>query len=282
MKRDQLSLYAVLAACLLASFGWGQVAPKSFESGLYTMRGEVPPVGREHPDLMYQFNLADEEFYVHVPPNYTGYEPFGVFTFISPGPKMTELPEGWAKVMEKMKLIFVAPQRADNNQYTGRRGGLAVVSALGMDDLFEVNRQRMYVGGFSGGARMACRVGFYHPEIFSGVIAISGAEYRRPIENVRASQKGDYGLFVVDAKRAAEAKKRVGFAFVTGSKDFRQGNIQDIYYDGFLKDGFRCRLLESKGMGHQLCDGDTLTKAIQFIESSSERKKGKKKVVRML
>ena len=55
------------------------------------------------------------------------------------------------------------------------------------------------------------------------------------------------------------------FVLITGSKDFRHGNILDLYA-GFEADGFNARLIDVPGMGHEDCNGSTLEQALQFIE----------------
>ena len=56
------------------------------------------------------------------------------------------------------------------------------------------------------------------------------------------------------------------FVFVTGPKDFRHDYILDLYNGGFLKNGFRAKLLDVPTMGHQICSGDSLEQALGFIE----------------
>jgi hypothetical protein len=57
----------------------------------------------------------------------------------------------------------------------------------------------------------------------------------------------------------------VRFAFITGAKDFRYGNILDIYQGGFVKNGFQARLIDQPNMGHQLCSSESLLEAFDFV-----------------
>ena len=56
---------------------------------------------------------------------------------------------------------------------------------------------------------------------------------------------------------------------MTGSKDFRHGNILDIYNGGFRPDGFQARLLDIDGMPHALCPASVLNESLDFIENKS-------------
>jgi hypothetical protein len=48
--------------------------------------------------------------------------------------------------------------------------------------------------------------------------------------------------------------RQVRFVLITGSNDFRRGNILDIYHGGFSREQFQAKLFDVPGMGH-----DTLT-----------------------
>ena len=103
---------------------------------------------------------------------------------------------------------------------------------------------------------MACYVAFLRPTMFSGVVAICGAEYCRQVPRVEATRNDPYGYFPLEQRRADEAKQKVRFVLVTGAEDFRYGNILDLYKGGFRKDGYEVRLLDVPGMEHTICRGE--------------------------
>ena len=59
------------------------------------------------------------------------------------------------------------------------------------------------------------------------------------------------------------------FVLITGTNDFRRGNILDIFHGGFEHDGFQAKLFDIAGMGHDVCDGKTLAYALDFLENGS-------------
>jgi hypothetical protein len=65
------------------------------------------------------------------------------------------------------------------------------------------------------------------------------------------------------------AARQVRFALVTGSNDFRHGNILDIFHGGFERDGFQAKLFDVPGMAHDTCDRETLGRIIEFLEGRS-------------
>jgi hypothetical protein len=76
-----------------------------------------------------------------------------------------------------------------------------------------------------------------------------------------------YGLLEATADEIANAHT-VRFALITGSQDFRRGNILDIFNGGFSPDGFKARLFDVPGMPHDTADGQTLSAALDFIEQA--------------
>jgi len=78
-----------------------------------------------------------------------------------------------------------------------------------------------------------------------------------------------YGLWIADATAGEieRAKRTVRFVLISGTQDFRRGNILDIYNGGYAAHGFQAKLLYVEGMGHDVCDARTLKEALAFLES---------------
>ena len=51
---------------------------------------------------------------------------------------------------------------------------------------------------------------------------------------------------------------------ITGSRDFRHGNILDIFNGGFAAEGFKAKLFDVPGMPHDTADAQTLSAAPRF------------------
>lgn len=235
------------------------------------MAGGVPHIEAHDPRVQYEFDLTQERFYVYVPANYTDTERFGMLVFLSPSDDWTKVPRGWETVLQQRKLIYIAPQKVGNNQPVARRVGLGVVTALKLCEFARIDPARVYVSGLSGGARVASRAAFAHPSLFSGVFAVCGVNFCRKVPRVHATEKDEYGYFSIDQPRSDETKRRVKFALVTGSKDFRYGNILDVYQGGFLRDGYKVKLFDVPGMGHTLCPATVLNDAINWFEEAPAR-----------
>lgn len=239
--------------------------------GIESFGAPMPEIARRSPRIQYDLDLTQERYFVHVPANYTGTEPFGLIVFVHAGEAVEQLPAGWNAVLAQRKFLFVAAQQSGNGQVDGRRMGLAVLGALKMAERYKIDPQRVYAAGFSGGARVAGKLGFYQPDLFRGTIQCCGADFYEAVPAVHAKPAADnaagpYGMLEANRDEIDLARKNVRFALITGSKDFRYGNILDIYQGGFSKAGFQAKLLDVPGMDHRLCDGKTLATAIAFLE----------------
>jgi hypothetical protein len=135
-------------------------------------------------------------------------------------------------------------------------------------EMAKIDNKRIYVAGFSGGARVASYAAFLRPSLFTGVFGVCGLDFCQKVDRVKATGEDAYGVFSVDEQRAEEAKKKVKFAVVTGSKDFRYGNILDIYSGGYLKNGYDAKLIDVPGMEHTLCPGKILSDGLVFLDKA--------------
>jgi hypothetical protein len=186
------------------------------------------------------------------------------------------VPPGWANVLQERNLIFIAPQNAGNKQPTSRRAGLAILAATKLLEMAKLDTNRVYASGFSGGARVASYVSFLRPSLFSGVFAVCGVDFPRKVPRVNAAKEDDYGYFSPGDQRMDDAKKNVKFVLVTGSKDFRHGNILDIYTGGFRKDDYAVKLIDVPGMDHEICSQNALSQGVAFLDKKTESAAGKK------
>jgi predicted esterase len=176
-------------------------------------------------------------------------------------------------VLDDRKYIFVAAQNAGNDQPRGRRLGLAVMAALKAMKIYHIDPKRVYAAGFSGGARMSGLLGFYQSDIFRGTIQNCGADFYKSVPIVDATSQVDtaghpYGLLEASGADVRGARS-VRFVLITGTNDFRRSNILDIFHGGFEKDGFQAKLFDVPGMEHDICDGETLSRALDFLEGVS-------------
>ena len=244
------------------------------DKSLITLAGPAAEIARHATTVKYDLDLSKERYFIFVPSGYTGKEPYGLVVYTSPGKEMAELPTGWKAVLERRKLIFLAAQSAGNDRDSASRCGLAVLGATIIKQKYSIDPARVYAAGFSGGARVSGQLGFYHPEMFHGTIQACGADFYEAVPQVHPVAKetsalGLYGVIKVTPEEVEQAKPSTRFVFITGAKDFRYADIQNIYEGGFSKSGFKAKLIDVPGMGHDDCGAKALVQALDFIEEGT-------------
>ena len=233
----------------------------------------MPEIPDRNSKLIYEFDLSLEPALIHVPANYDGSEPFGLIVLLPADAPYQGLPKGWQDVLAQRKLILVSPQRALNSRDSDQRCGLGVVCALKMRQFYEIDPRRIYAAGYSGGARIASQLGYYHAGLFRGTIQSCGCDYHRPVPAVHAvplesdNPRHPYGVFSPSAGEIKAARRKVRFVLITGAADFRYGHLLDIYQGGFVQDDFHAQFIDVPFMTHATCGPEALNLALDFIES---------------
>jgi pimeloyl-ACP methyl ester carboxylesterase len=120
-------------------------------------------------------DLAQERFTVYVPshPRAQGY---GLLVFVPPW-ENARLPRGWAAVLDRHGVIFVSAANSGNEaNILDRRDPLALLAAHNIMQRFRVDPERIYIGGFSGGSRVALRLALGFPDLFRGAFLNAGSD----------------------------------------------------------------------------------------------------------
>jgi len=236
-----------------------------------TFVGDLPKVSARSPRIDYEIDLQRETFAIHVPANYDGSQPYGLIVFIPAAGLTVGAPNGWAQVLEERRLLLVVPQNAVNGVAKATRLGLGVVAALKMQERYRIDPRRIYAAGISGGARIACRLGFYQSDLFRGTIQSCGSDFPRVVPRMKAvpldrDQGQEYGVMEATETEAQRARTNVRFVIATGPGDFRYGNLFDIFHGGFMRDGYKAGFIDVPEMRHAVCSGETLRRALDFLD----------------
>lgn len=195
-----------------------------------------------------------QRYELFLPPRYNAQRAWPVVVFISPGNQ----PSGFSsfhKACTSLGIIFASPYDAGNN-CPGPRRVRIVLDVL--DDVrrrFNTDVDRTYLGGFSGGGRIACQVAFALPEYFGGVIPVCAAGDLREESWLR--------------RRCID---RLSVALLTGERDFNRGEVER-FRGPILKDvGVRTRIWVQAGMGHSVPGDATVMQAIKWLnEGATDR-----------
>lgn len=190
-----------------------------------------------------------QEWEIVVPGNYDPHNPPGVLIYISPTDS-GRIPNTWTSVLESENLIWIAASHSGNDRAVVRRSAHAILAIQVLDHRYNIDTSRVYLAGFSGGARVSGLVAAGYPELFSGAVYIGGAEMWNQD----------------DASIDLEAIRRNRFVFMAGSNDFNRSMARKVlakYRDlGIANVDFILMSLK----GHELPDAKQLLKALRFLD----------------
>jgi hypothetical protein len=120
-------------------------------------------------------NLAQEKFTVYVP-SHPPAQGYGLLVFIAPWDNAM-LPRSWAAILDRRGVIFVSAANSGNAaNILDRRDPLALLAAHNIMQRFRVDPGRIYIGGFSGGSRVALRLALGYPDLFRGAFLNAGSD----------------------------------------------------------------------------------------------------------
>jgi pimeloyl-ACP methyl ester carboxylesterase len=152
-------------------------------------------------------DLASERFSVYVPdhPPPHGYS---LLVFVPPWSR-AEVPSQWIPALDRHDMILVTAANSGNDANTvDRREPLALLAAQNAMAQYPVDPQQVYIGGFSGGSRVALRLALGYPDVFHGALLNAGSD---PIGNA------DVPLPPAELFRRFQDSMRL--VYVTGERD---------------------------------------------------------------
>lgn len=153
-------------------------------------------------------DLARERFIVYVPRGPHPPRGYALLVFVPPW-SQAEVPKGWVATLDRHAIIFVSASNSGNEaNVLDRREPLALLAEQNIARHYPIDAQHIYVGGFSGGARVALRLALAYPDVFHGALLDAGSD---PIGNAQIPLPPT-DLF----RRFQEATRLV---YVTGAND---------------------------------------------------------------
>ena len=206
-----------------------------------------------------QIDLPNEKFALYVPATPPPKDGFGLLVFVSPVPEPVR-PVLWREALDRHDLILVSPANAGNDtSVLDRRLPLALLAYENVRALHPLDPKRVYVGGFSGGSRVAEVAALAYPDVFRGALLEAGSD---PIG-------GEAGIYLPPAElfRQFQATRLV---YVTGEKD--QVNLLDDQASRTsMKDNcvFDIEVLVARRLGHDLLDPANLGRALDALDKRS-------------
>jgi len=261
---------AWVIAGLLALQG-GKLPP--FQAGTSDVTFEKSPPHSDIDELKARFRASDaipaydvtkEKFRLVVPKSYTHAAKWGLFIYVN-ADDGAALPGGYDAVLEKHKLIAVSAYKSGNGRNIFDRFRMAIDADFNLQKRFNIDPTRVYVSGFSGGARVASMLCVAYADLFSGGIPFCGVNFYTEIPS-EGGKHWPVGYLPVD-EALKIAKEGGRFVLVTGEKDMNLKETKSVYENGFRKEGFKhTLLLEVPGLGHAPPPADWFDKGLTFLD----------------
>jgi hypothetical protein len=114
--------------------------------------------------------LASERFAFYVPSQPPPPRGYALLVFVPPWDE-AGVPREWLAVLDSHDMIYVSAAHSDNSaDVLERREPLALLGAENMMLRYRIDPKRVYIGGFSGGARVAERLALGFPDVFHGAL----------------------------------------------------------------------------------------------------------------
>ncbi len=120
-------------------------------------------------------DLADERFALHVPAKAPA-DGYALLVFVSPWPQ-ANVPAAGVTALDRHDIILVGAERSGNDaDRLDRREPLALLAAYNVMRKYPVDPHRVFIGGFSGGSRVALRLALGYPDLFRGALLMAGSD----------------------------------------------------------------------------------------------------------
>ncbi len=153
-------------------------------------------------------DLAAEKLLVRVPSKAGPDGRYGLLVFMDPRPKARMDPQ-LNNVLDGSGLIWISPDNAgDDANELERRIPLALLAYEYVRKNYDLDPDRVYLAGSAGGSRLAQRLLFTYPDVFTGAIVDSGA-----------AELGTRGLPVPADSLLEQLRTRSRIAFATSKHD---------------------------------------------------------------
>ncbi|MFC1669816.1 ankyrin repeat domain-containing protein [Spirochaetota bacterium] len=221
---------------------------KSRRTGLYKMRFKsgypnFPGVFASDPVKKFP-SVSRQSVDIYVPTNYTGDKKFGLLVFMANGKPGSS----YRKFLDKHNIIW-----AGFNAYSASRRGvdqgyLAIAAAYHLQKKYNIDSNRVYVGGFSWGGLISANLLGYYPFLFKGMISMARG-----------------------IKPSSSFAKRLPIVMTTGDLD---SNLAANYmaYRLMMLNGYKhIKYIQEPGKGHTILSGLNFEKAILFLDKHRPR-----------
>jgi predicted esterase len=185
------------------------------------------------------------KFRVRIPP---GGRSSGVLVFVT-ARRSGDLPEGWEVPLDRANLAWISADDFGNDKLSAQRVLVALMGLKLAAQIAPLDTQRQYIGGMSGGGRIASLVMARFPKLFTGALYVVGADFHPTDEPLKP---------LLAARR---------YVFITGDRDFNRHEMKQVY-EQYRSNGVTATLLmDLPDFGHEYPQAQHLEQALAFLDA---------------
>ena len=227
------------------------------------------PISSEFSSFSY-LNPQADPYIIRLPNSINSSNSISLLAYIWAGNAGT-LCNGFESILDKYNVIYVAPQNAGNfindttknpGRYTEDREEKTIWAIRLIATAFNIDPSLIAVGGLSGGGRVASDLAYDHPELLSRVLGDSGCDSYKEVGN------GDAYAYDWTGTTVDVIRDQLRIAITTGPSDFRNINLGNVYYKGFLPDNVTGLFSNKSGQGHSCPPAATLDEVYDFFNKN--------------
>ena len=191
---------------------------------------------------------TDITWKMYVPKSYDPARPAGLMVYISPSQKGW-IPRKWQSVFNDSNMIWISANESGNEVVVGKRMIYAVLAPQIAAKNYQIDKDRIYLSGFSGGGKVSGMVAINFANLFRGALYICGAEYwnEEPPRHFANVEKNRY-------------------VFLTGSQDFNHDLTYKIFFKYEAAGLENIELINVPRMAHENPDTRYFRKALEFLD----------------
>ncbi|MEQ1855876.1 MAG: hypothetical protein ABL963_05350 [Longimicrobiales bacterium] len=221
----------------------------------------------------WDYDLSEESFSLYVPPSYDPEgEPFGVVIWVSASDRGA-IPDELRAVFDERRLIWIGPNNAGNARHLFQRTGLALDAAVNAREMYNVDPNRVFVSGLSGGGKVAALLAIDWSDVFSGAFPIIGMTTYLPVP-LESNPGQSVFQFPAPASDLLDRARRQPFVILTGSGDFNREECR-LSAVAYALDGFTdLHLVDVSGMGHEMPSAENFGRGLDLLLASTSTASG--------
>jgi len=205
----------------------------------------------------YTVDLAAERFSVYVPKCAAPPQGYGLVVFIPPW-REAQVPSDWRATLDDLGLVFVTAARSGNEaDPILRRAALALDASAAVRKALPIDANRIYLAGFSGGARVALHVALAYPDLFRSALIDGSSD---PVGSKLVP------LPRMELLRRAQERLRLVYVF-GGHDEFNAHSARRSAASAREHCLFDVTTLEMPGRGHERADPAAWKRALAALDA---------------